>query len=252
MSEADSFVRRTTASDGVAVLTITRTDRKNALNAACYQALAAALSDADSDPTVRAIVLTGAGGQFTAGNDLADFRDLPAQTKSLPGIRMLSQIADSQTPLIAAVEGLAIGIGTTLLLHCDLAYAGKSTRFRAPFVSLGLSPEGGSSLLLPALAGLKKASEILLLGDFFSAQDAQAIGLINAVTNDGDALSMAVEKATRLAALPPEALHTTRALLRAPLMHSLQRTIDIEEEEFLRLCKAEEAQTAIGAFFKKR
>jgi enoyl-CoA hydratase/carnithine racemase len=246
-----SPVRIEIPSEGVVLLVIDRPLQRNALDNSAYAALAAALAEADADPAVRAMVITGEGGHFSAGNDLTDFKDLPKETTSLPGIRLLAQIAALQTPLVAAVEGSAVGIGTTMLLHCDLAYAGASARFRAPFVPLGLSTEGGSSLLLPALAGLKKASEILLLGGFFSAQEAAAMGLLNAVTEDGKALETALQKAAALAAQPPEALRATRALLRGYDAQTIQAAIDHEEQVFLQRCHGTEAKQAIGAFFKR-
>jgi enoyl-CoA hydratase/carnithine racemase len=246
-----SPLRREIVHDGVLLLTFDRPQQRNALNNTAYAALSAALSDAEADPTVRAVVLTGQGGHFTAGNDLGDFATLPEDATSIPGIRLLAQVAALKTPLVAAVEGSAVGIGTTLLLHCDLAYAGETARFRAPFVPLGLSPEGGSSLLLTSLAGLKKASEILLLGGFFSAQEALTIGLLNAVTEPGKALETALAKAQALAAQPPEALAATRALLRSYSAEAIQAAIDAEERVFLQRCRSSESQQAISAFFSR-
>jgi enoyl-CoA hydratase/carnithine racemase len=246
-----SPVRIESPSDGVALLVIDRPQQRNALNNVAYAALASALAQTDADPAIRAVVITGEGGHFTAGNDLADFKDLPPETSSLPGIRLLAQVAALSTPLVAAVEGSAVGIGTTLLLHCDLAYAGASARFRAPFVPLGLSPEGGSSLLLPALAGIKKESVILLLGGFFSAADAETLGLLNAVSDDGKAMETALQKAQALAAQPVEALRATRALLRGYSAEAVQAAITHEEQIFLQRCQSSEAKNAIGAFFKR-
>lgn len=246
-----SPLRRDVAHDGVLLLTFDRPQQRNALDNAAYAALSGALSEAEADPTVRVVVLTGQGGHFTAGNDLGDFANLPAEATSIPGIRLLAQVAAFKKPLLAAVEGSAVGIGTTLLLHCDLAYAGATARFRAPFVPLGLSPEGGSSLLLTNLAGIKKASEILLLGGFFAAQEALEMGLLNAVTEAGQALQITLEKAQALAAQPPEALAATRALLRSYNAEAIQAAIHAEEQVFLQRCRSTESQQAISAFFKR-
>ena len=149
-----------------------RPERRNALDRAAYRALAEALTEADGDDSVRAVVLTGAEGCFTAGNDLADFQDMATKPESSEGLAYLKVLAQFSKPVLAAVEGYAIGIGTTMLLHCDLAYAGDTAVFRLPFVHLGLCPEGASSYLLPLVSGTKKASELLLLGEAFTAKAA--------------------------------------------------------------------------------
>ncbi len=244
-------IRSEGAGDGVRLITIDRPDRRNALNDACYAALTNALADADEDDAVKAIVLTGAGGHFTAGNDLADFQAMSADADRVPGIRFLACLSRVDTPVLAAVEGNAIGVGTTLLLHCDFAYAGRSARFRAPFVQLGLPPEGASSLLLPALVGPKKAAEILLFGGFLSGIDAEALGLVNEAVEDGMALDRALDRARALVALPSEAVRATRRLLRRSNRAAIDEVLAVEEREFLTRCRSVEAQAAFARFLKR-
>lgn len=195
---------------GVRQLTMNRPDTKNALDIASYSALAAGMRDADADASVHAIILTGAHGTFSSGNDLADFR---RHSDPTPALELLRTLVLIETPLIAAVEGAAIGIGATMLLHCDFAVAAQSATFRMPFVPLGLTPEGGSSYLLPGIAGSKLAAEILLFGEPFTADVADRAGLINRVVADGEALPAALALAVRLGELPPQALRAAHRLL---------------------------------------
>ncbi|MGQ3670926.1 enoyl-CoA hydratase-related protein [Xanthobacter sp. TB0136] len=235
---------------GVRRLTINRPDRRNALDQATYSALAAALEAAAHDKSVRAVVLTGAGGCFTAGNDLADFQNMP-DDEPIAGLAFLDAIVAFPKPLVAAVEGFAVGIGVTMLLHCDLAYAGATTRFRLPFVNLGLCAEGGSSYLLPLVAGTKKAAELLLLGESFSADAARDAGIVNGVTEEGEALAQAEEKAVALAALPAQAVAVTKRLLRHGTADAVGRALVMEAEQFRALRLTPEAQAAFAAFFRK-
>lgn len=237
--------------DGVCLIGINRPERRNALDTATYAQLGEALLAADGDAAVRAIVLSGEGGHFTAGNDLADFQRLK-DADAVPGISFLRILSGISKPVLAAVEGYAIGIGTTLLLHCDLAYAGRSSKFRLPFVNLGLCPEGASSYLLPRLAGSKVAADLLFFGEPFQAGTAREIGLLNEVVEDGSALDRAIERATVLAGLPPGALATTKRLLAESQRDRLERVMDAEEQDFLRCCAGQEAQTAFSAFFAKK
>ncbi|HRQ00807.1 MAG TPA: enoyl-CoA hydratase-related protein, partial [Terrimesophilobacter sp.] len=184
------------AQPGVRHIVIDRPTKKNALDSATYSALTRALREADADGTVRAIVLSGAGGNFSSGNDLADFLAAPNID---PAVGLLRALATIDTPLVAAVDGFAVGIGTTILLHCDLAVASRSATFALPFVPLGLTPEGGSSVLLPEIAGTKLANELLLLGDRFDVDIAQRAGIINRIVDADDAVPAAIELATRLA-----------------------------------------------------
>jgi enoyl-CoA hydratase/carnithine racemase len=232
----------------VRVLAIDRSAKRNALDIATYRRLRQAIQAADEDARVQVIVITGTGGVFTSGNDLADFRDHP---ESDEGIQLLRSLINADKPVIAAVEGFAVGIGSTMLLHCDLAYAGKATRFSLPFVKLGLSPEGASTLLLPQLGGSKLAAELLLLGRTFGAPDAKRAGLINEIVDDGAALSVAIDTARELLDVPAGSLAVTKRLLRRNRDHIVQ-VIDEEAEELLRLAKSPSAQAAIGRLLKGR
>ena len=195
-------IRRTTPSPGLLQLEINRPERRNALNGAAYEGLIAGLADAMADDAVRVVVVTGAERCFTSGNDIADFMTRAEEPGGHPAIRFLRAIASFDKPVVAAVEGFAIGIGTTMLLHCDLAYAGRSARFKLPFVPLGICAEGASTLLLPQIAGAKRASEMLLFGEEFSGEAAARDGLVNEAVEDGQALPRALERASALAALP--------------------------------------------------
>jgi enoyl-CoA hydratase/carnithine racemase len=227
---------------GIRILAIDDPGTRNALSANTYRRLTHEIAEAEEHPGLRVMIITGAGGVFTSGNDLNDFRDRPDATAALG---LLHALACAETPVIAAVEGFAIGIGTTMLLHCDLAYAGCSAIFALPFTRLGLSPEGGSSLLLPQLAGAKRATEMLLLGERFSAHDAQSAGLLNTVVEDGTALATALHTAHKLTALPDESLRATKRLLTDK--DAVRRAIDREAAIFARRLQSPEAQSAISA-----
>ena len=231
-------------------LTLARPEKKNALTRAMYSALADALDEASGDGAVRAVVLSGEGGSFTAGNDLFDFMTDPPRDESSPVFRFLRAAVAFPKPLIAAVDGVAIGIGTTVLLHCDRAYAAPEARFRMPFTDLGLVPEAASSLLVPRLAGGVRAAELLLLGETFSAETAREVGMINAVV--ADPTTHALERAQALALKPPEAVRQAKALLRAPLQDRVMETIREEAELFIARLQSEEAQEAFTAFMEKR
>ncbi|WP_336486992.1 enoyl-CoA hydratase/isomerase family protein [Methylobacterium nigriterrae] len=236
---------------GIRLLTIDRPARRNALDRATYAALTAALAEAGGDGAVRAIVLTGAGTCFTAGNDLADFRDTAETGEESAGLSFLKALAGCPKPVLAAVEGHAVGIGTTLLLHCDLAFAGAGARFRLPFVALGLSPEGASSYLLPLAAGPKRAAALLMLGEPFGPETALEAGIVNAVVSEGTALESALETARALAALPPESLAATKRMLRAGHAALVARTLESEAETFHALRRSPAAQAAFAAFFAR-
>jgi enoyl-CoA hydratase/carnithine racemase len=242
----------TTEREGaVAVLRIERPEKKNALTAEIYEALTAALERAEADPGTRAVVITGSGDSFTAGNDLNDFLERPPRGPESAVWRFVVTLAGLETPLVAAVNGIAVGIGTTLLLHCDLAYAVPSARFACPFVNLGLVPEAGSSLLLPRVAGARAASEILLLGEVFDAERALAWGLVNALHPPEALMEAALGAAAKLAAKPPGSLRATRALLRgAP--EELANRIEDEMRLFAQLLEAPEAREAFTAFREGR
>jgi enoyl-CoA hydratase/carnithine racemase len=237
--------------EGVVQITMSRPDRRNALDRATYQGLIDAIAAAEAEASVRAIVLTGAGGCFTSGNDLKDFA-----AAGLGGPRVaidfLTAISTAKKPIVAAVEGFAVGIGTTMLLHCDLAFAGSSASFRVPFVALGLCPEGGSSYLLPLIAGSKRAAELLMLGEAFGPEVAQEAGLLNGVAEEGGALALALEKARALAALPPQSVALTKMLLKRGSAAAVAETIATEARHFGERLLSAEAQAAFAAFLMKR
>ncbi|SDA25443.1 Enoyl-CoA hydratase/carnithine racemase [Methylobacterium sp. UNC378MF] len=235
---------------GIRLVTIDRLERRNALDRVTYASLTAAFETAGRDASVRALVLTGAGECFTAGNDLKDFQDVETGGAS-PGLTFLRTLRACPIPVVAAVEGHAVGIGTTLLLHCDLAYAGGGARFRLPFTALGLSPEGGSSYLLPLVAGAKRAAELLMLGEPFTAEEAAAAGLVNAAVPAGTALETALAKARALAALPRISIAATKQALRRGYDDSVARALDAEAEVFHALRRGPEAQAAFAAFLRR-
>lgn len=228
---------------GVRQLTLDRAGKKNALDLEMYAQLTSGLQDADADEAVHTIVATGANGAFTSGNDLEDFRRHSDPTPARDLLRTLVLI---ETPLIAAVEGVAIGIGATMLLHCDLAVAGQSAVFRLPFVPLGLTPEGGSSYLLPRIAGSKRAAELLLFGDPFTADVAQRAGFVNQVVPDGDALATALALAVRLGDLPPGALRAAHGVLHRD-REELLAVIDKEIDVFVERLRSDEARAILNS-----
>jgi enoyl-CoA hydratase/carnithine racemase len=239
---------------GVLTLTFNRLDKKNAITAAMYQALADALRDAATDDSVRVAVIQGAEAIFTAGNDLADFisnRNELGTDNPVPVEQFLYQLRDFPKPVIAAVAGPAVGIGTTLLLHCDMVYAGDNAAFSLPFVNLGLCPEGGSSLLLPQLLGYPRAAEKLLLGEAFYAEEALDMGLVNRILPPGEVNAYAQAQAAKLAAKPAASLRITKALLKQPQAH-LGAVMQAEFQAFGALLQGPAAKEAIQAVMDKR
>jgi enoyl-CoA hydratase/carnithine racemase len=241
---------RVTTADRITTIRLDRPDKKNAITLEMYAALSDALDGATADPAVRAVVLAGARDCFTAGNDLGDFVRAAQGADAVSGGRFLRALAGFDKPLIGAVAGVAIGIGTTMLLHCDLVYAAPSARFRTPFVDLALVPEAGSSLLLPALVGARRAAQLLLLGEQLDAPTALAWGLINAVVEDPDAAAAAA--AGKLAALPPGALRATKALTRRASRDAVAETMRVELEAFAERLRSPEAMEAFQAFLARR
>ena len=233
---------------GVLLVRLTRPEKKNALTGAMYDALSAALVEADRDDAVGAIVLTGSGGIFTAGNDLSDFLAFTQSGETeLPASRFIRQLARTATPLVAAVEGLAIGVGTTLTFHCDLVYAAPDALFRMPFVDLGLVPEAGSSYLLPRRVGIAKATELLMLGESYGATEALSLGLVNGIVAGEALLPHALEKAARLAAKPRAATAATRRLIRGD-SENLGRAMEAEFRAFNEALASPQARQAFEAF----
>jgi enoyl-CoA hydratase/carnithine racemase len=231
---------------------IARPEKKNALTGAMYAALAAAIASAEQDEGVRVMLLSGVGGAFTAGNDLQDFLAAPPQADAHPVFHFLTALSHAAKPIVAAVSGPAIGIGTTLLLHCDLVYADETARFALPFVNLGLCPEAGSSLLLPAVAGYQRAAELLLLGEPFGAEKAYECGIVNAVVPAAEVAATALAAAQQLAAKPPAALRATKKLMKRPVLAGLEQAMKEEAAQFARMVASEEAKEAFAAFLEKR
>lgn len=236
----------------VRTLAIHRPEKKNAFTHGMYSALAEALAAADADASVSVVVLTGQEGMFTAGNDLQDFLAHPPTGQQSPVWRFLHQIAGQQKPVLAAVDGVAVGIGTTLLLHCDAVYASDRARFSMPFVNLGLCPEGASSLLLPRVAGMARASEWLLFGEPFDAQAALQGGLVNRVVPAADLQRVVAERAAALAERPLASLMLTKKLLREPLRASVTETFSREGAAFMERLASPEAKEAFSAFLERR
>lgn len=235
----------------ITVVRMWRPEKKNALTADMYAALADALEAASASDEVRVVVIAGAPGAFTAGNDLADFLHRPPRDRAAPVFRFIDALPACPVPVVAAVDGPAAGIGTTMLLHCDLVYASTRTRFVLPFVNLALVPEAGSSLLLPRLAGLQRASELLMLGEPFDAARGAEIGLVNAVCEPDAVEATALAAARKLAAKPRAALRATKALLRRE-PEPVAARIDIELAEFDRHLDSPHAREAFSAFLQRR
>ncbi|MBP9218954.1 MAG: enoyl-CoA hydratase [Sterolibacterium sp.] len=244
----------TDIADGVLRVEIRRPEKKNALTTAMYAALAEALLAGERDPSVRVILIHGQPGVFTAGNDLGDFlANPPLQEDPPPPVfHFLQTFATLKKPFMAAVTGVAVGVGTTLLLHCDLVYAGQSARFQLPFVSLGLCPEAASSLLLPALAGHARAAEMLLLCEPFNADKAREVGLVNAVLPDDQVLAHALAQARKLAALPAASVVLTKQMLKNAQQSLVEQTLQSEMRQFKQRLVSPEAKEAFAAFFEKR
>jgi enoyl-CoA hydratase/carnithine racemase len=240
---------------GVLTLTFNRIEKKNAITAAMYTSLAEMLEAAAGDDTVRVAVIQGAPAIFTAGNDLADFRDNPPDmsegAEPAPVVRFLDILRDFPKPVLAAVTGPAVGIGTTLLLHCDMVYAGDNAAFSLPFVNLGLCPEAGSSLLLAQLIGYPRAAEKLLLGEAFYAEEALDMGLINRILPPHEVNGYAQAQAAKLAAKPLASLKATKALMKMS-QTQLQPVMQAEFKQFGTLLRGPAAKEAIAAVMEKR
>lgn len=234
-------------------ITLNRPERRNAITVAMYAALADAIEGAADDPSLRLITLEGRGEDFTAGNDLNDFlAAMPRDGEDIPVWRLLRALARNRVPLVAAVQGNAVGIGTTMLFHCDLVLAEESARFSMPFVDLGLVPEAASSLLLPRLAGRRRAARYLLLGEPFSADDAVAMGLASHMVPTGGLAASLARTVDALRAKPGEALKLTQALLRASSETEILDRIELENGHFSERLTSAEVRDAIAAFFSRR
>jgi enoyl-CoA hydratase/carnithine racemase len=239
-------------SGGIATITFNRPEKKNAFTVDMYERLVAALRRADADQAVRVIVATGASDAFTGGNDLGDFMNAPPRGEDHPIMQLLMTLVDLEKPLITAVNGVAVGIGTTMLLHADLNYASDKARFVLPFVNLGLVPEGGSTYLLPRLCGHQKASELLLFGDPFDASTAKEVGLVNQVVEHAKLAAFVRERAQVLAEKPRTSLKRSKRLLKDARRDEVVRAIKREGELFIQCLESAEAREAFMAFFEKR
>jgi enoyl-CoA hydratase/carnithine racemase len=243
---------KTATLEGVATLEIARPEKKNALTGDMYQALADALLQAQADAAVRAVLITGQPGVFTAGNDLEDFLHRPRSSEDSPVLRFMQALSGLDKPVVAAVTGIAVGIGTTLLLHCDLVYVSDEAVLTMPFTSLGLVPEFASSMLVPQLMGRVRAAEKLLLGQPMTGAEAVDLGLANAVLPAAEVLPHARRMAQRFNSLPPGAVQEAKRLLRRSQQAAVQDTIRTEAQIFGQRLQSPEAKEAFSAFLQKR
>ena len=230
-----------------------RPQRRNAITAQMYTLLTAAFEQAESDPAVRVVLIHGqADGAFTAGNDIEDFIKSPPAAEDTPVFRFLRAMSRAQKPIVAAVAGHAVGIGTTLLLHCDLVYVGDNARFQLPFASLGVVPEFASSYLLPLAAGYHGAAELLLLGEPFGAERAREAGFVTRILPAGEVLAHARAAAARLAALPEKSVRLTKALMKQGHAEAIQERLSAEGAHFRAMLQEPAAREALAAFMEKR
>jgi enoyl-CoA hydratase/carnithine racemase len=236
---------------GVMTITFNRLDKKNSITSSMYATMAEALAQAATDPAVRVVVFQGHESIFSAGNDIGDFLNQPPTTQESPVFRFLRGIATFEKPLLAAVAGPAVGIGTTMLFHCDLVYAGDNAAFSMPFVNLGLCPEAASSLLAPRMFGYHRAAEALLMGEPFFAEAAQEVGLVNRVVPPTEVNGYAQAQARKLAAKPLTSLIATKRLMKGDTQSVLQK-MDEEGQSFGRMLREPAAKEAFGAFMEKR
>ncbi|WP_460154409.1 enoyl-CoA hydratase-related protein [Pseudomonas sp. S3_G06] len=235
---------------GLLTLRLNRPDKKNALTRAMYSRLAEALKQANDDPQINAVLISGSAECFTAGNDIADFLEQPPSDLDSPVFHFMLNLLECRKPVIAAVAGAAVGIGTTMLLHCDLVYVSRDARLRMPFVNLGLCPEFGSSLILPRLLGQAKAAELLLLGEGFNGEQAVQWGIATQALDSGEAaLSKAREVALRFDELPAEAVRISKQLMRAPDRDLVRKVIEEEGALFTQRLRSPEAVAALSEFF---
>lgn len=241
----------TVLEQGVLTVRLNRPEKKNALTGEMYADLADAIDRSAQDRGVRVLLVTGSAGVFTAGNDIADFLNPPDPGEERPVNRFLLTLARTDLPLVAAVDGMAVGVGTTMLLHFDQVFATKAARFSLPFINLGLVPEAGSSMLLVETCGYRKAAELLMLGEPFSAEDALRHGIVSRLCSEDSLLEEATAAARALAAKPRDALRATKRLMRRP-SEPLEKRIHEEMLEFFKALQSPEAREALTAFLEKR
>lgn len=240
-------------SQGVLHLIINRPGKKNALTRDMYQQLNAAVTRANDDETVNAIVISGTGGVFTAGNDLEDFRARATDDNPKPsaGLAFIEALMNCDTPVIAAVEGLAIGIGTTLLLHVDVVVAAENAKFKTAFVDLGLVPEAASTVTMPLHLGVRRATDLLLLGEMITGKEAHECGLASRVVEDGQAVAEALSLAGNLASKPREALRASKRLIRAPWREQTKQALEREREVFSERLRSDDCRAALDKLARR-
>ncbi|MFC4929060.1 enoyl-CoA hydratase [Massilia sp. GCM10023247] len=242
-------------SNGILTIEFDRVERKNAITGAMYTSMTEALLDAEQDPQVRAVLFTGKPEIYTAGNDLDDFLNNVgegAMTEDRPVFQFMRALEGCTKPVVAAVAGAAVGIGTTMLMHCDLVYAADNAKFSMPFTQLGLCPEFASSLLVAQTAGYTRAAEKLMLGEAFLAQEALQMGIVARVLPAAELLPFAQAQAAKLVALPAASIRATKALMRRPRAAIVAETITVENKQFSAMLTGAEAKEAFTAFFQKR
>jgi enoyl-CoA hydratase/carnithine racemase len=231
---------------------LNRPTKRNAMTSAMYMALAGIFSEAANDENTRVVLWHDAGDSFCAGNDIGDFLKNPPGSGESPQARLMNVLVNFDKPLVAAIQGAAIGGGTTMLTHCDLVYAGESTQFQMPFINLALVPEFGSSCSLPARIGHLRAAELILLGSPFDAARAAELGLVTQVVADKDVLATATETARKLAAKPAAALQASKRLMKQPFREQIKAAMRAENEEFSAQVRSADAKKALTAFLEKR
>jgi enoyl-CoA hydratase/carnithine racemase len=240
-----------TQADRVLEVRLNRPEKKNALTRAMYDGMAAAFDQADADPEIRCVVLTGTGDAFTSGNDVKDFQKRSDGNVGSSAGNFLRAISTMRTPLVAAVNGMAIGVGTTMLFHCDIVVVARSARLQMPFTNLGLVPEAASSLTVPRVVGMQRASALLMLGESIDGETALAWGIANRLVDGPELMNAARDYASRLAVLPPEAVRQTKALIRHGVATIAERMAE-EGKIFGRQTQSPEAREAFAAFAEKR
>ena len=239
--------------DSVLTIGINRPEKKNALNGAMYFAVRDALIAGRDDQNVRAVIIYGLGGDFTAGNDLKEFLEFAStDQETFPAKEFLDVLIPYSKPVIAAVDGLAVGIGATMTIHCDLVYASEGARFQMPFVNLGLNPEAGSSYALPQLVGYHNAAEIILLGGMVTAKRAYDMGFVNAVVKQSELMDTAMAAAQRITELPPGPIRLAKSMMKKHFNNKIMETNEHEFNSFLDGLSSPEAGEAVQAFMEKR
>ena len=231
---------------------LNRPAKKNAMTSSMYVTLADILNEAMNDDDIRVVLWHGAGDSFTAGNDIEDFQKNPMGAGESPQSHLMTALVNFEKPIVAAVQGAAVGGGTTMLTHCDFVFAGESTKFQMPFINLGLVPEFGSSYSIPQRIGHLRAAELILLGLSFDAHRAAELGLVTRVVPDKDLFATATETANRLAQKPMGALRASKRLMRLPVRGHIEQAIKLENEEFASRLRSAEAREAFAAFAEKR